>query len=84
MPLATPEYLRECASDRSQRAAGGHREALRDAADEIEQLRAALKPYFDHWERQAQGHSPQSSIWDTHHTPVSYEHHQNTRILLKD
>ncbi len=43
MTLCTPEYLRELANNRSQRAQAGHRNGLRDAADEIERLRAQLE-----------------------------------------
>ena len=54
--------------------------AERDA--EIARLREMLTPYFEHWDHQARGHSPQSSIWHTNYTPVTYEHHENTRTAL--
>lgn len=42
-----------------------------------------LRPYFTSWEIEARGHGEQSSIWDTVHTPVTYQHHQLTRAALQ-
>ena len=48
----------------------------------IAQLVEALKPYFACWDQEVHGHGPQSSIWQTVHTPVSYAQHEKARAAL--
>jgi len=67
-------------------------EALEKAMKKIEKMRETsfvaqvtieqMRPYFTHWDSQVRGHGPQSSIWHTSDTPVTYKHHEAVLAAL--